>query len=178
MTDVDRVRNELASVIAAIETKGDVSDLIAVQTIAAKALLLSAASYFERAVCEIIIDVAAESGTSSIFRTFIDRQALERRYHSMFDWDGKNINKFLGLFGTDVRTRLAEYAKRPDVSSSVSAFIFIGSKRNLLVHENFAGFSLDVTFDEVYERYKLAMELMGWLREQLRLEAMTEVPAA
>jgi hypothetical protein len=178
MTDVDRVHEELSAVIATVEASDSVSDLIAIQTIAAKALLLSAASYFERTVCEIIVGVAKESGTRPLYSAFIDKQALERRYHSMFDWDGKNINKFFGLFGADVRGRLSEKSKNADVAEAVSAFIFIGSKRNLLVHENFAGFSLDVTFPEVYGKYQTAFRLMDWLRVQLRAEAGILVQAA
>lgn len=171
MTDVERIQAELAAIISLARDAGGPSDQIAAESVAAKTLLLSAASYFERAVCEIIVSSARQGGTRSAYCNFIDKQALERRYHSMFDWRGKNLNQFFGLFGTDAKSRLSEALIADDMTEAAKSFIYIGSQRNLLVHENFAGYSLETTFDEVFDRYHQAFHLLEWLRAKLLEEA-------
>lgn len=170
-TDVDRVYAELKAVIEVVRVGGDVSDVVAIEAIAAKSLLLAAASHFERAIGDVIRGVAEESGTKLTYRHFIDKQALDRKYHTMFAWEAKNINRFLGLFGKESAARMAEAAKDDDISAAISDFILLGATRNLLVHENFAGFSLELTFEEVYARFESAVRLVDWLTQQLRSEA-------
>lgn len=177
MTDVVRIRDELSAILDLVRTSGGPSDTVAAEAIAAKALLLSAASYFERSICDVIVRSAKESGTRHAYCNFIDKQALERRYHAMFDWDKKNINKFFGLFGSDTRDRLAEAVLADNMGDVVKDFLYIGSQRNLLVHENFAGYSLETTFNEVFERYESAFQLVEWLHSKLMLEAARDETA-
>ncbi len=92
----------------------------------------------------------------------------------MFDWKGKNLNQFFGLFGTDAKNRLSEALVADDMVEAAKSFIYLGSQRNLLVHENFAGYSLETTFDEVFERYQIAMQLVDWLKRKLVEEATRE----
>ena len=84
-TEVERIYSELISIKAAVE--GSPSDLVAFEATAAKSLLLAAASYFEKAVCEIIKNHARSVWNSLALVSFLDKQALERKFHSFFDWN-------------------------------------------------------------------------------------------
>jgi hypothetical protein len=167
MSDVSRIHDELANLLAVVAANGEPSDLTAAEVIATKALLLSAASHFERELCDLILQLASEGGTPRLYLNFIHKQALERRYHTMFSWDATNLNKFFSLFGDEAKQSLSVLAKSDDVHSSISDFIFINSKRNELVHQNFAGYSLDATFADVWKKYENARGFSAWLKQNL-----------
>ncbi|MFC5084357.1 HEPN domain-containing protein [Microvirga arabica] len=133
-----------------------------------KVLLLSAASYFEKAVCDVIIDTALEAGTRPPFANFIQRQALERKYHSMFDWKASNINSFFALFGPACKEELMKLSKRDGLDDAIRDFVYINSERNKLVHGNFAGFSLEATFEEIWGKFSNAKRVVEWLPHQIK----------
>src|SRR5438105_109253 len=114
MSDVDRIYKELSAVRTLLREKGPPSDVVSFEELAAKTLLLCAASYFEREICSCLLRVARETGASAVFCTFIEKQALERKFHSMFDWKQPNANAFFGLFGQEVRDWMRDLVKADD----------------------------------------------------------------
>jgi hypothetical protein len=167
MSDVHRIRDELSAILDVVKTSGGPSDISSAESIATKALLLSAASHFEREICTTILECAQGGGARPIYVAFIERQGLDRRYHAMFSWEHSNLNKFFSLFGDVAKLKLSAAAKEEDISSSIGDFIYLGSKRNELVHQNFAGFSLDVTFDDVWRKYESANVVPSWIKAKL-----------
>ena len=168
MTDVERVYNELRAVLSLLKERGEPSDIISFEQLAAKTLVLCAASYFERQICSMLLEVAGATGTTVVFRTFINKQALERRFHSMFNWNSANANAFFGLFGPDVKDWMADLIAADDaLVRAVREFMFINSQRNRLVHENFAAMSIDVTLEEVWQKFNTASQFTAWLPERL-----------
>ena len=117
------------------------------------------------------MSVASASGSHEVITDFIDKQALERKYHSLFQWEASNANKFFSLFGEDMKKSLALEAKQDPPSSAISDFLFLGATRNELVHENFAAFSLDVTADDIMRKFRNASTFVDWFRS--KLEAVT-----
>jgi hypothetical protein len=169
MTDVDRIYGELSAVRDLLREKGPPSDVVSFEELAAKTLLLCAASYFERQICSSLLQIARETGSSVLFCTFIEKQALERKFHSMFDWKQSNANAFFGLFGQDVRNWMRDLVKGDDgLSDAVREFMFINSQRNRLVHGNFAATTAEVTFGEVWQKYQMALKFTEWLPIRLR----------
>jgi hypothetical protein len=169
MTEVERIYEELVAVRSLLEQKGSASDLVAFENLAAKTLLLSAASFFERQICASLIRVASETGTKDIFCTFIEKQALERRFHTLFDWNRQNANSFFSLFGPDLKNRLqAAVAADGSLEKSVQDFMFVNSQRNRVVHSNFAAASAEATFDELWQKFNSALEFSNWLPNQLK----------
>ncbi len=169
MNDVERVHAELATVRAVLAARDGPSDLIAFDQLATKTLLLCAASYFERVICSSLLETAAATGTKPVFRTFIEKQALERKDHTMFDWESSNANKFFGLFGDDFRNLMKQLVSTDDdLTAAVREFMFITNERNKLVHGNFAGISTDITFQEVWKKFSQAVKFAEWLPEKLR----------
>ena len=164
MSDVAQISQELCALRQIIAVTNSPSDQSAFEAIASKSLLLASASYFERQVCGAIERAARDAGTCDLMVNFISKQALERKYHVMFDWDKRNINKFLSLFGPDYKTKMESEIKESEVlSKAMNDFIFINSQRNLLVHNNYASFALETAMDELWVKFESGKRLSDWL---------------
>jgi hypothetical protein len=178
MSDVERIRGELLSLREIVGRSKSLSDVNAFESLAAKTLLLAAASFFEKKICEAILACAKNTGTHDIFANFIEKQALERKFHSMFQWEATNINRFLALFGTENKKIMEDEIKVSEqLSSAMNDFIYINSQRNLLVHNNFAAFNLDAAMDDIWLKFGSAKRLSDWLPEKLT-ELASEGPEA
>ncbi|WP_421329647.1 HEPN domain-containing protein [Aeromonas veronii] len=123
-----------------------------------KIIVLSTASYFESKITELIKEQLNPSNCE-ITGAFIYNKGLVRQYHSLFDWDAQNANKFFSLFGMDFKCHIEKLvANDPTLKSSIQSFLFIGSLRNKLVHQNYVTFQVDTTTEEVFNKFKLANE--------------------
>jgi hypothetical protein len=121
--------------------------------------LLAAASYFESELCRHVSDFAAEISSESILLTsLIRRKAIDRQYHSWFKWDVNNANAFFSLFGEEFTDFMKTKSKTEAwLLPSIRDFMDLGRSRNLLVHGNFAAFTLEKTTDDVFTSYKSAL---------------------
>ena len=161
-TSVERLNEEFSAACNALEQLGETSSVLNMQNQWAKALVLSAASYFENRICNVIVDVVRVPPYAAV-REFVYRQGLARKYHTLFDWKKSNVNKFLGLFGPD----FAENAKRSleedsSLETSMRDFVSLGRIRNELVHQDYAGYSLDSTADEMLQKFHSAVGFVDW----------------
>ena len=96
-------------------------------------------------------------------------KAVDRQYHSWFDWKARNANQFFVLFGTDCKNYMkTEVDKDEDLKSSILAFLEIGLERNRLAHQNFGSYSLEKKSEEVYELHKTAMRFVEWFPSAIR----------
>lgn len=164
-TEVERIYLEIVSARDIISKHGTASDIIAFEAMAAKYVLLSAASYFEKTVCDAILKYAESAGTSPAILSFIDGQALKRKYHTLFDWECSNINKFIRLFGNDFFKFMEPKLAEDGVRNAIQEFLFLGQTRNALVHDNFAEYKLDVTADDIKAKFDSACPLMNILTD-------------
>jgi len=165
MTDVERIYGELKSARATIEAADSISDRVAFESLAVKTLILSAASYFEREICQTILRTANKCGVPAPLKFFIEKQGLERKYHSLFNWDSNNANKLFSLFGKPARDKLVDGSKA--LEQALECFLFVNRARNDLVHENFAGATIDLTFEEAWAKYERALTFVDWFSDQL-----------
>lgn len=166
-TDIERLYLELVAIKELLLTQGDMSAVTNFEALASKSLLLAAASHFERRVTELITEAAKASGTKNLFVEFLKNQALSRKYHTMFDWNSSNLNKFFGLFGNATKQKLSTAVEVDDLPKCIDAFIFLNSERNRLVHQDYATFNLNATSDEIWERFKLASQFCNLLERCL-----------
>ena len=98
----------------------------------------------------------------------MEKQALERKYHTMFKWEAANINYFLARFGAKYKASMEKAIKdNQDLSAATRDFIFINSQRNLLVHGNFASFNLDAGLEDIWTKFTSAKRLSDWLPAKL-----------
>ena len=174
MNEVERIMTELQSIEKILEKHAGPSDLDAFRDNSAKVLLLAAASYFERTVCETILRECKSKSNSVIVSEFVKTQALERRYHTLFDWDKSNANKFFKLFGRKYADWVKEKVSHSDeIRGQIKDFLDVGQSRNKLVHNNYATFYLDNTYSEIWEKFEQALKFVEWL--PLQFEEFEEV---
>ena len=145
VTAIDRLYEEASAIVDALRSTPEVSLQVTAEDRFRKALLLSAASYFERRVYMVVIDyVKDRSGGSILVESFVRNKAIARQYHTWFKWDERNANQFYGLFGDNFRSEMKSRVEKSDeLDKSVKAFLEIGRERNKLVHDDYATFPLD-----------------------------------
>jgi RiboL-PSP-HEPN len=168
VSDIERLHREIIVIRAQLSSSADMSVVTNFEALSAKSLLLAAASHFERRVTELLIDTTISLGKNEIIAEFVKNQALSRKYHTMFEWESSNLNKFFGLFGTSAKNKMMEETSDSPLKDCVAAFIFINSERNRLVHRDYASFTLNTTTDEVWERFKKASQFCEWLKGRLK----------
>lgn len=141
-----------------------------VEEIFPKTLLLAAASHFEdrmkRNMKNFVMEIT-DNDHPLVF--LIEKKAIERQYHTWFNWESSNANTFFKMFGP----RFKDYADRlikedDDLHESIKAFMEIGRERNKLVHQDFADFQMNKTSSEVYNRYKSAKRFVDWFPNAIR----------
>jgi hypothetical protein len=156
------------SVRAFLDEKKEVSHLTEIDANFRKLLVVGCASYFEQRIIEIIGGLAGK-GDQRVAE-FVRIKALERQYHTFFEWDKPNANRFFAMFGTEFKkTAMKRVEQTPDLTASIKAFVEIGSKRNECVHKNLALMSMDWTLDEIMQRFESALAFVGFLEEVLGL---------
>jgi len=165
--EIERFYSEILSIKEILNNTSMPSDVVAFEAMAAKSLVLATGSYFEKAVRDLLITHIETMSSSVTLLSFLDKQALSRRFHTMFDWDRENINKFIRLFGKEFQEFVEPHLKKEKISSSIKEFIFICRMRNELVHNNFSEFPIEITFDEVKQKFDIALPLLEFLSQSL-----------
>lgn len=132
-----------------------------------KTLILASASYFEDRIISIVDGFCRHhSRANEMVMSLLKVKAFERQYHSFFDWKVNNANKFFSQFGEETKQRHLKNIKRDEaLKKHEMDFMFIGSRRNVLVHTNFVVSPIEETYLEIYERYKSANEFVDYIEE-------------
>ena len=139
-----------------------------------KALLLAAASHFEKCLMDSVEVLAKESTRDDHpLVSLIQGKVIKRQYHTWFDWDKprnvKSANPFFSMFGSDFKTHAEHMVAQDDrLSESILAFLEIGRERNMLVHQDFANYSMDKNSSEVYQLYRIAVTFVDWFPDAIR----------
>ena len=169
-TMVDRLHAEFSDLISLLDKAGEISLRSTADDNFRKSLLLSAASYFERKIIEGVISFISESAQgNALITSFVRNKAVSRQFHSWFDWDEKNANRFFGLFGKNFLTYMKAIVKEDEeLDKSVRAFLELGRDRNRLVHQDFVSFSMEKTSEEIYQLYQFASKFVEKVPVALR----------
>lgn len=132
-----------------------------------KVMLLSCASYYENQIQEMIKDFVKRYSTDEKVSNFVLKKAISRQYHTYFDWDGNNVNSFLGLFGETFKKEVSATISQDEaLKEQMKAFLQLGSERNKMVHENFLVYNLEKTFDEIIQLNDKAEKFVDFLRKE------------
>ncbi|MDE2969249.1 MAG: HEPN domain-containing protein [Chloroflexota bacterium] len=140
------------------------------ESLFAKTLLIAAGSSFEyrltKAVYEVFLN--AQEGSSTL-ASFVWNMAINRRYHTWFNWSGRNANGFFGSFGPDFQAHMQETVGKTDgLTDCVVAFLELGNLRNALAHDDLASYALTKTVPEVVELYNKAKVFVEMFPIELR----------
>jgi len=150
--------------------QGEVTLLADIDNEFRKILVLSIGSYFENQISGSI-EVLVRTSNSERIISLVKNKAIERQYHTYFDWNGKNPNSFLGLLGASFKEKInSEIKKDSTLSDGCEAFLKLGQKRNILAHENFADASLDWTLEEIKYLYFSALKFVSFLSIQIQAD--------
>ena len=133
---VDSLYEDFQSVMEQIDVS-EASLRTSVEDVFQKSLAVAIGSYFERRVTGIVLEfVEKSSGNNDLVSEFVRNKAIERQYHSYFQWRSANANSFFGLFGKGFRDHMTEYIRNnPDYGDYVRAFMQIGDLRNKVAHD-------------------------------------------
>lgn len=147
------------------------------QTMLPKVLMLAAASEFEHFVCAHIRDYVAESSSGDRISFLVERKAINRQYHTYFDWPRQKAGTFWALFGPNFKKAVeGKISEQDDLSLGLKAFLEIGSVRNNLVHNNYADVTISYTLGEVYDLYVKGCNFVEALPSLLRIDIETSQP--
>ncbi|MEA1909157.1 MAG: HEPN domain-containing protein [Euryarchaeota archaeon] len=160
---------EFKEMIDYLETNKEISLKIVADDNLKKVLLLSAASYFEDEIKDMILSfVEKNSDNNQMIKSFVRNKAVERQYHTYFEWNAKNVNKFFSFFGEEFKDRAkGDVEDNSDLKESIRAFLEIGNLRNELVHGNFAVFPIEKTVEEIYNLYRSAHRFIDYMSSKL-----------
>ena len=158
--------------------QGEISLKSAADSNFRKSVLLASASFFETEITNVILALAQEvTRDDKRLVSFVQKKGLARQYHSLFNWDAKNCNAFLGLFGEDFKIEFCKLIAKDDaLDKAVKAFIEIGAERNRLVHQNFGQYTIEKTSEEIYKLHLLAKCFVSALRAELALKSDSDIP--
>lgn len=145
-----------------------------------RALVLAIASHFETEVTEIVREMPRRHAASHpLICGMIEQRVIARQYHSYFDWEGKNANKFFSMFGADFsETAKAAVGKDAKLNQSIRDFLELGNTRNRLVHLNYVAFDLDKTPEEIIELFRSAQGFIKYTKRALLDTMPPAAPAA
>lgn len=116
--------------------------------------MIAAASFFEFELGKVIDRVFSGQGCSEECMSIIRNKAIARQFFSYFDFSVANTNKLFAAFGVSCKERAASAIRESsDLRDAQQAFLEICSLRNNMVHENFAAFSIDISTEDVYEKF-------------------------
>lgn len=180
MTPVDVLHAEYLSIVNYLNENSQPSLSTDVNKYFKKVIVLSAASYFEHRVQEILVEfVVKETNNNILALNFFKKKAIGMQYHTYFSWGekgepdkpGKNANSFFALFGEDFKKQAEEKVKQSqNLSVAMKAFLEIGHLRNILVHSNFAAYNFDnKTTEDVINLYKNGMPFVTFVEELLMI---------
>jgi len=170
MAVVDTVYEEFKDAVAVLAAANEISLQIMLESNVRKTLLLSAASYFEYTLCREVINFINElTSDNKLVGALIQNKVIARQYHSWFDWERINANKFFALFGQEFRDHMTEITNLDeDLVENIRAFMEIGRERNSLVHSDYASYLINKTPEEIYILYQKANQFVLTVGMELR----------
>jgi hypothetical protein len=134
-----------------------------------KNLPLAAASYFEHVVTDAMRGfIRLKSNDCKELTCLFDQKIIKRQYHTLFDWEKSNVNKFLGLFGEAFRAAaVAEIAAKPELAQAAKDFLFIGDLRNNIIHQNYVAYTSGKSAAEIFTIFESAERFVAFARAKL-----------
>jgi len=142
--------NQYDSIRASIPAD-DISDLTDLDAQFRKLAVLSCASHLESDLIAALKEYFSKLRPS--VGEFVRRTALERKFHTLFNWEQPLPDYFFKSWGADCERRYKARLSDPGFDSVMRSFMLLVASRNQLVHANLAEQSSDLTFAEVREHF-------------------------
>jgi hypothetical protein len=168
-TIIDSLYSDFSSLLTFLGEKGEPSFQSFVDSTFKKTLVVFIGSLFEDKIREILLNMVDDrSANDDLVRNFLRNKAIERQYHSYFNWKDGNAKQFFGLFGEKFKDSAVQDVKNNQkLDEAIRVFLELGNKRNELSHINPENFVTDLTTEEIYQKYKIACNFIGYLELKL-----------
>ncbi|MET3973006.1 HEPN domain-containing protein [Bradyrhizobium sp. S3.9.1] len=134
-----------------------------------RSLVLAIASSFEHEITGIVAEIPhVHAQGNPIMVGLIEQRVIPRQYHTYFDWDKKNANKFFAMFGAEyAELAKARVAADAALDQAVKDFLTLGDTRNRLVHLDYVNFDIEKSPDDIIAMYRSAQRFIVFLRDTL-----------
>lgn len=163
---VEDLKSSADSVKSYLMEKGEISLVNTAEDVWRKSVLIAAASYFEHELGKAIGRSIAAHDVPTQFQSLIDSKAVSRQFYSYFDFNSANTNKLFNSFGANCKEKAeAEIKASGELKEAQKGFLEVCSLRNQMVHSNYAAFSIDLTTDEIYEKYQKGRKFLEFFEK-------------
>jgi hypothetical protein len=134
-----------------------------------RVLVLAMANYLENEITNLLKEFSRTKSGNEPLRSFVRNKAIERQYHTYFDWKGHNANRFFSLFGKDFAEQASSEVKQyPALDEAIKAFLEIGKTRNTLIHENLHVVDIgNKTAKEFYDLFNKSLNFITFMKRNL-----------
>lgn len=131
-----------------------------------RVLVLTMANYLENEITNLLREFSRTKSGNEFLHSFVNNKAIERQYHTFFNWKEHNANPFFSLFGEDFRKQAASEVNSNDIlDQAVKAFLEIGKTRNILIHESLHVVEIgNKTAKEFYDLFNKSLKFIAFLR--------------
>lgn len=131
-----------------------------------KVFIIACANAFERHLCRILPELFS---CNSFLQHFIQKQALDRKYHTLFAWKENNANQFYGLFGKEFKKQMGTILEaNTAIKEGETSFMAIGRYRNLVAHEGFDTNPFNEDIDSIKNKFDEALAFYKCLLNELK----------
>lgn len=166
-TIIDDYYDQYSALIKKLVDEGSLSEAQALQDTLRRTSVVGAASFFEQALKDALLTfVSNRSGSDPAVTTIVKMSLIDRGFHQMFQWEGKNANKFFSHFGSELGEEMKKGCAG-ELKSPVQSFMELGNLRNCIVHQNFHIFYFEKTLDECYASYRDAQQFVSFVLQSL-----------
>lgn len=153
---VKGIYDDYVELVRILEVGSSPAGLVAINRSYHKHLLVAAASSLESRVKKLVPEIFKSRGSTAL-GTFVAKAVMARNYHTLFDWKAENAFGFFSSFGDECGKNFKSLVKAEDsLKRQHEAFMRLGNLRNLVVHNDYAAYSVDLTPAEVIELYRNA----------------------
>lgn len=131
-----------------------------------KMFLIACSNSFEKKWLEFLPNFLG--GDNPLTKSFIKTQAVDRKFHTMFDWKNKSAGPFYGAFGDGFKKYVAAIIKSDDtLKAKEMAFLELGQLRNLIVHEGIHNYSLQRDIISIYNIFNESLDYSVFIYESI-----------
>ena len=157
---VEQLKNEYDAIGKYLLEQNEISLLSDLNKHFRKILILSASSYFEHKITDLLSNFVNEKSGDERIVNFLLEGVIKQKYHTLFKWSSRDKpqdHKLFTLFGEGKKEIVSEIKENNELLERVKAFIEIGELRNILVHSNFAEYNYtEKTTDEIFTLFQTA----------------------
>jgi hypothetical protein len=168
LTFIDHMFKEHTDLVDLLTERGEISYAQTVRSYLAKTLVIACGSYFESRITDAIEHYAKRvSNEDEALYSLVRNKAIKRQYHSYFEWESRNVNRFLGMFGATFKDVASREIKAGQLAGCAADFMELGELRNQIAHGNYVTFGLDKSADEIYALYGSGLQFVVYVEGKL-----------